>query len=130
MSLYVSAKILLETPRISGSIRWKKTFATPLAPPHFVITANTEIPPIPGSLEGTNIVEANGSEGDLNSADKTYYYIPYTITGALLGKTVIVSVVPIAATFSGVQPGGSLFTQQISGPTPIKLTNSNDRCRF
>jgi hypothetical protein len=124
-SYYVSAKILLEAASISGTIRWNKTLATPLSAPHFVITAYTQLPPPPGELAGATIVEATGVEGALDASDPTYYYIPYTITGPLLGKTVFVGVDPIPSRFSGVQSSGSLDTQQISGPSPISLTTSN-----
>ncbi|HET8922080.1 MAG TPA: hypothetical protein VFN26_03685 [Candidatus Acidoferrum sp.] len=124
-SYYVSAKILLEAASISGTIRWKKTLATPLSAPHFVITADTQLPPLPGQLVGTTIVEATGVEGALDSSDQTYYYIPYTITGPLLGKSVSVAVDPMPSKFSGVQTFGLLDTQQISGPSPISLTTTN-----
>lgn len=81
-SYYASAKLLLEAATISGTIRWKKTLATPRPAPHFLITANTEVPPPTGSLLGTSIVEATGLEGTLETTDKAYYYVPYTITGA------------------------------------------------
>ena len=124
-SYYVSAKILLESAIISGTVRWRKTLAQPASPPLFAVTANSEIPPSsPGSF-GTVQVEATGVEGPLDSSDPTYYYVPYTITGALLGKTVFVSVAPIPAKFIGVPPTGSLTAQQISGPTQITITNSN-----
>lgn len=122
---YVSAKVILDAASISGTIRWKKTLASPLDSPHFVITANTQIPGPPGSLFGTTQVEATGVEGAVNSSDNTYYYVPYTITGALLGKTVTVAVAPIAASFSGAPTFGSLLTSQISGPNPISLTTTN-----
>ena len=124
-SYYVSAKVILDAASISGTVRWKKALAAPLASPHFVITANTEVPPPPGSLLGTTIVEANGLEGNLDSTDNRYNYVPYTITGALLGKTVTVFVAPISASFSGAPAFGSLVTQQISGPNPISLTTAN-----
>jgi hypothetical protein len=124
-SYYVSAKILLETAMISGTVRWRKTLAQPASPPLFAVTANSEIPPSsPGSF-GTVQVEATGVAGSLDSSDPTYYYVPYTITGALLGKTVFVSVAPIPAKFTGVPATGSLTAQQISGPTQITITNSN-----
>src|SRR5262249_35561744 len=41
LSYYASAKVLLDAATISGMIRWRKTLATPLAPPHFAITAST-----------------------------------------------------------------------------------------
>ncbi len=122
-SYYVSAKIILEAASISGTIRWKKTLATPLAPPHFVITANVHVPDPPPF--GSTQVVASGVEGNLNSADDTYYYVPYTITGGLLGKTVMVIVAPVATSFTGAPGGGSLMTEQISGPNPISLTTSN-----
>jgi hypothetical protein len=124
-SYYASAKILLVPATIGGTIRWKKTLATPLAPPHFAITADTEVPPPPGQLLGTSIVEANGLEGGLESSDPIYYYVPYTITGGLLGKTVTVEAAPILSAFSGVQGDGYLTITQISGPTSITLTTSN-----
>lgn len=123
-SYYVSAKILLDSATISGSIRWKKTLAQPGSPPLFAITANSDIPGPPGSF-GTSQVEATGTEGPLDSTDPTYYYVPYTITGALLAKTVYVSVVPTPAKFTGFPQDGSLLAQQISGPTQITITNSN-----
>jgi len=124
-SYYVGAKILLEAATISGTIRWKKSLATPLASPHFTITADTEIPPPPGQLLGTSVVQATGLEGALNSSDDVYYYVPYSITGGLLGKTVTVFVEPIAKAFSGVPGDGNLMVTQISGPNPVRLTTSN-----
>jgi hypothetical protein len=123
-SYYVSAKILLETPTISGTIRWKKTLATPLASPHFVITANVEVPGGPGQFPTSQVV-ATGSEGAVNAADATYYYVPYSITGVSLGQTVTVNVAPNAGSFSGAPGNGFLTTEQISGPNPITLTNSH-----
>jgi hypothetical protein len=123
-SYYVSAKILLDSATISGTVRWRKTLAQPASPPLFAITANSEIPGSPGSF-GSSQVEATGTEGPLDSTDPTYYYVPYTIKGALLGKTVYVSVAPTPAKFTGVPPAGSLTAQQISGPTQITITNSN-----
>jgi hypothetical protein len=125
LSYYVSAKIILDPATISGTIRWKKTLAEPLASTHFVITANTEIFGPSPDLFPTEQVEATGLEGVLNSSDPTYYYVPYTIEGALLGKTVTVAVTPIASGFSGVPGGGSLLAHQISGPTSISLTSTN-----
>jgi hypothetical protein len=125
MGYYVSAKILVETATISGTIRWRKTLATPLGSPHFVITASVEVPSAGPSLFPTTQVVATGTEGGVNAADDTYYYVPYTITEGLFGKTVTVSVVPIDASFSGAPLGGSLLANQISGPSPISLTNSN-----
>lgn len=125
VSYYVSAKILLDAATISGTIRWKKTLASPLDSPHFVITANTQIPGPPGSLFGTTQVEATGVESAVDASDNTYYYVPYTITGGLLGKTVTVNVAPITASFSGAPTFGSLLTSQISGPNPISLTTVN-----
>jgi hypothetical protein len=124
-SYYVSAKILLDAASISGTIRWKKTLASPLTPPNFVITADSNIPgPDPLSF-GTSEVEATGLEGTLDSTDSTYYYVPYTITGSLLGKSVFVVVNPIAAAFSGAPTFGQLIATQISGPNPITLTTTN-----
>jgi hypothetical protein len=125
LSYYVSAKIILDAATITGTIRWVKTLAVPLASTHFVITANTELPPAPGSLFGNTLLEATGLEGALNSADDTYYYVPYTITVALLGKTVTVVVDPIPGGFSGAPQDGNLSAQQISGPTSISLTSAN-----
>ena len=64
-------------------------------------------------------------EGPINSTDPTYYYVPYTITGALLGKTVSVSVAPTQAKFMGVPSSGFLVANQISGPSQMTITNSN-----
>ena len=121
-SYHVSAKVLLDAATISGRIRWKKALATPLAAPHFAVSADTQLPPLPGSLFGTTQVEATGLEGALSATDGTYYYIPYTITGALLGKTVTVGVGPLSASFSGAPPFGTLSVRQISGPSTISLT--------
>lgn len=123
-SYYVSAKILLDSATISGTVRWRKTLAQPASPPLFAVTANSEIPGSPGSF-GTSQVEATGVEGPINSTDPTYYYVPYTITGALLGKTVSVSVAPTQAKFVGVPPTGFLIANQISGPSQMTITNSN-----
>jgi hypothetical protein len=125
LSYYVSAKVVLDAATIGGTIRWLKSLATPLDATHFLITANTELPQPLGSLLGTTVVEATGSEGALNSADDTYYYVPYTITGALLGKTVTVAVQPIPGAFSGASQDGNLLASQISGPTSITLTSTN-----
>jgi len=123
-SYYVSAKILLDAASISGTIRWKKTLTTPLNPPNFVITADSQVP---GSdqLIGTNEVEATGLEGTLDSSDDIYYYVPYTITGSLLGKSVFVVVNPIPDTFSGTSTSGTLVATRISGPNIINLTTTN-----
>lgn len=123
-SYYVTAKILLDAASISGTVRWRKTLAQPGPAPLFAVTANSEVPASPGSF-GTSQVEATGAEGPLDSSDPAYYYAPYTITGALIGKTVFVSVTPIPAKFIGAPAGGSLVAQQISGPTQITITNSN-----
>jgi hypothetical protein len=124
-SYYVSAKILLDEASISGTIRWNKTLATALAPPNFVITADTQIPGSGPLSFGTDEVEATGLEGTLDSSDNTYYYVPYTITGSLLGKSVFVVVSPIPNAFSGAPTFGSLVARQISGPNMISLTNTN-----
>jgi hypothetical protein len=124
-SYYVSAKIVLDPATISGSVRWKKTLAAPVASPHFTITAYMQLPPSPGQLIGSTQMEATGVEGDIDSSDSTYYYVPYTITGGLLGKTVSVGVGVIEATFSGVNPPAFLVAQQISGPAFITLTAAN-----
>jgi hypothetical protein len=126
-SYYVSAKILLQSASISGTVRWSKTLAQPATPPFFTASAVTELPAPPGQLLGSQQVEATGTEGALDSSDPTYYRVPYTITGALLGKTVTVQIAPIATGFSisGVPPGGQLLPQQISGPDPITIGNSN-----
>ena len=121
---FVSAKVVLDAATISGTIRWKKTLAAPLASPHFVITADSQIPGAPGQF-GTLQVEATGVEGAVDTSDPTYYYVPYTITGALLGKTVSVVVDPIASSFSGVPPAEGLDAEQVSGPTEISLTTTN-----
>lgn len=120
---YVNAKVILDEASISGTIRWAKNLVAPLNSPHFVITADMEIPGPPGQF-GSLQVEATGTEGALDSSDVTYYYVPYVITGPLLGKTLTVQVSPIQATFSGIQ-GGSLVAEQISGPVSIALTTTN-----
>ena len=124
---YVSAKVILDAASISGTIRWHKTLVKPSGAPHFLITAYTEFPGPPGSLFPIQHVEATGMESGLDSSDATYYSVPYTITGALLGKTIQVGVSPIPGSFSGLSsPGpGSLLVGQISGPNPIKLTTTN-----
>ena len=125
---YVSAKVILDVASISGTIRWKKTLVKPSGAPHFLITAYTEVPGPPGSLFPTiKKVETTGVESGLDSSDATYYRVPYTITGALLGKTIRVDISPITGSFSGLSsPGpGSLGVGQISGPNPIKLTTAN-----
>ena len=122
---YVSAKILLKSATISGTIRWKKTLAKPHPAPHFLITANTPVSPPPGQLGPSTAVEATGSEGTLDASDNTYFYVPYTITGALLGKNISVLVDPIGAGFYDAPSNGSLYTKQISGPTSIHLTTSH-----
>lgn len=123
-SYYVSAKILLDEATISGTIKWAKTLATPLTAPRLQITANSTIPPTGGSLLGTTIVEGTGLEGNIGSLDGEYE-VPYTIAGALLGKTLSVSADPLRARFRGVPSGDTLLTEQISGPNPIKLTVAN-----
>jgi hypothetical protein len=124
-SYYVSAKILLETASISGTVRWSKTLVQPAAPPFFTASAVMQLPPPPGSLLGSSQVEATGTGTDLDSSDPTYFQVPYTITGALLGKTVTVQIDPIPAGFTGVSASGQLLAQQISGPNPITIGNSN-----
>jgi hypothetical protein len=120
----VSAKILVDTPSISGTIRWNKKLATPLAAPYFTITADTQVPGPPGQFPTLQVV-ATGVEDALDSADATYYYVPYTISGLeLLGKTVTVEVGAIPASFSGVADGW-LAAEQISGPTSISLTTAD-----
>lgn len=121
---YVSAKVILDAATISGTVRWVKKLTSPLTSPHFEITADTQVPG-PSGIFPTSQVEASGVEGAVDSSDATYYYVPYTITGSLLGKTVSVSVDPVAASFGGVQPGGELIVEQISGPTEISLTTTN-----
>lgn len=124
-SYYVSAKILLDSAKISGTVRWRKTLAQPASPPLFAVTANSEVPPSsPGSF-GTSQVEATGVEGPVDSSDPNYYYVPYTITGALLGKTVFVYVAPTPAKFIGAASDALLIANQISGPAQITISNSN-----
>ncbi|KAH0562636.1 hypothetical protein GP486_002687 [Trichoglossum hirsutum] len=124
-SYYVSAKILLDEASISGTIRWKKTLATALTPPNFVITANSQIPGSGSQSLGSDEVEATGLEDALDSSDDTYYYVPYAITGSLFGKSVFVVIKPIPDAFSGAPTFGQLITTQISGPNMINLTNTN-----
>jgi hypothetical protein len=119
---YVTAKMLLEAPTISGTIRWQKTLATPSESPLFVITADTQPPATPGELTAL-VVEATGFEGSLDSADAAYYHVPYTISGPLLGKTLLVEVQPISTAFSDADGGLTAF--QISGDTDITLTTTN-----
>jgi hypothetical protein len=122
---YVSAKVILDTASISGMIQWKKTLAAPLGTAHFKITAYTEIPGPPGSLLPLRHVEAAGIENPVDSSDSTFHRVPYTITGALLGKTLRVDVVPIPSSFSGAPTSGPLLVAQISGPNPINLNTTN-----
>jgi hypothetical protein len=124
-SYYVSAKILLDEASISGNIRWEKTLANALTPPNFVITADSQIPGSGPLSFPTDEVEATGLEGTLDSSDNTYYYVPYKITGSLLGKSVFVAVSPIPDAFSGAPGFGQLVATQISGPNMINLTNTN-----
>lgn len=124
-SYYVSAKVVIDVATISGTIRWKKSLAQPLASPHFDITANTQLPPTPGHFGYTYQVEATGIENTIDSTDATFYYVPYTITGPLLGKTITVIVGLFPDKFSGVQHGGRLLVDQISGPRLINLTVAN-----
>jgi len=121
VSYQVAAKIRVDTPSVSGTIRWNKNLATPHAAPYFTITADTQVPGPPGQFPTTQVV-ATGAESALNSADATYYYVPYTISGlALLGKTVTVVVDAIPTSFGGVVDG-FLVAEQITGPNPITLT--------
>jgi hypothetical protein len=123
-SYYVSAKVVLDVASISGDIRWLKTLADPVNPPHFSITANSLIAPT-GTSFGQFQIVANGTEGSVDSSHGTYYHVPYSITGPLLGKSLIVFVTPNPASFSGVPPLGSLIASQISGPNPVRLTSTN-----
>lgn len=123
-SYYVSAKVVLDAATISGNIRWLKTLATPLNPPHFRITANSIIASS-GNSFGQFQVVANGTEGGVNNSDGTYYYVPYTVKGPLLGKSLIMFVAPNPASFSGAPVAGSLVANQISGPNPIRLTSAH-----
>lgn len=124
VSYYVAAKVLVDTPSISGTIRWDKTLATPLAAPHFTVTADIQVPGSPGQFPTLQVV-ATGAEGAVDAADPTYYYVPYTISGlVLLGTTVSVVVDVIAASFGGVG-NGFLAPEQISGPTSITLTTAD-----
>lgn len=125
----VSAKVVMDEASISGSIRWPRNLATPLASTHFSISADTKVTIAPpGQFPFDKYtVEAVGLEGTVNAADPDFYTVPYTIRGALLGKTLIVDVSPIPAAFT---PGpafgfGQLVTSQISGPEPIQLTPVN-----
>ena len=61
----------------------------------------------------------------MDSSDPNYYYVPYTITGALLGKTVFVYVAPTPAKFIGAPSDAVLIANQISGPAQITISNSN-----
>ena len=89
-----------------------------------MITVDSQTPGPPRQF-GTLQVDATGVEGAVDSSDPTYYYVPYTITGALLGKTVSVVVDLIAASFSGVPPMEGLVAERISGPAEISLTTTN-----
>ncbi len=61
----------------------------------------------------------------MDSSDPNYYYVPYAITGALLGKTVFVYVAPIPAKFIGPPSGDVPIVNQISGPAQMTISNSN-----
>ena len=61
----------------------------------------------------------------MDSSDPNYYYVPYAITGALLGKTVFVYVAPIPAKFIGPRSGDVPIVNQISGPAHMTISNSN-----
>lgn len=124
VSYYVSAKVVMDAATISGTIRWQKALAAPLSPPHFGITAYSQLPAPPGSFTGGTATEATGVEGAVDESDPAYYYVPYTITGPLLGKTVSVGVSPILSSFN-VAAAGSPVVTQISGPNPISLTATN-----
>lgn len=125
----VSAKVVLDEASISGNIRWPKNLATPLGSTHFSINADSKVTiAIPGQFPFDKVtVEAVGLEGAVNSADSDFHIVPYTIKGALLGKTLSVLVSPIAAAFT---PGpafgfGELVAGQVNGPDPIQLTPAN-----
>jgi hypothetical protein len=122
-SYYVSAKVVLDEATISGDIRWLKTLAQPVNPPHFNITANVILQPT-GSFGQFQVV-ATGPEGSVDSSDATYYHAPYTITGPLIGKSLVVRVAANQASFSGVPAFGSLVVTQIRGPNPVLLTSTN-----
>nr|WP_172692668.1 hypothetical protein [Mycolicibacterium sp. CBMA 213] len=124
-SYYVSAKVRLEAAWISGTVRWSKALAQPANPPFFTASAVTHLPPPPGSLAGITQTEATGTNGGLDSSDPNYYRVPYTITGALLGKTVSVEIDPIRTAFSGFAMGALIGAKQINGPDPIAIGNLN-----
>ena len=125
----VSAKVVLDEASISGSIRWPKNLATPRGSTHFSISADTKVTiSIPGQFPFDQVtVEAVGLEGTVNSADPSFYIVPYTIKGALLGKILTVVVSPIPAAFTpGPEFGfGQFVATQTSGPNPIHLTPAN-----
>lgn len=125
----VSAKLVLDEASISGNIRWSKNLATPHASTHFSISADTKVTvAIPGQFPFDKVtVEAVGLEGSVNAADPNFYIVPYTIKGALLGKSLTVAVSPIPAAFT---PGpafgfGELVVTQTGGASPIQLTPAN-----
>jgi hypothetical protein len=124
---HVSAKVILDAASINGAIRWKKTLAAPLDAQHFTIVAYTEMPGPPGTLLPVDHVEATGVPGTVDSSDSVYYSVPYTITGALLGKTVRVGVKQIDSSFNFIDlPQNSLVgVGQISGPNPVILNVAN-----
>jgi hypothetical protein len=124
-SYQVNAKIVIDEATISGTVRCQKSIATPLSPPYFAITANSQ--KVVGGLMGIQyIVEATGVEDVLNSTDKEYYYIPYVIKGALLGKSLTVLITIDSNSFT-IKIVGNYFLgiEQINGPNVISLTSFN-----
>lgn len=120
---HVDAKVVLDEASISGTIRWSRDLVTPLLPPHFAIEADVQVPGGPEQFT-TSRVEATGLEGPINTDDPGYFYVPYKITGALLGKELRVSVNVLQKSFAA-PAFGSLVAGQISGPKQILLTSTN-----